>query len=123
MPCSRVWRYAAGRCFSSSLRCRPAIGGGAAGAGRIGLFGAGPDAPEQLNYTRVAPPPGEPDDEADPLAGLGFSRLIFGETRDDKAINIRLKPKHPGGKRRDLGDLAADYLEVRVRYTHPEPEE
>ena len=85
---------------------------------------AGPDAPEQLSYTRVAPPPGEPDDEADPLAGLGFSRLVFGETRDEKAINVRLKPKHPGGKRRDLGDLAADYLEVRVKYTHqaePDP--
>jgi len=83
---------------------------------------AGPDAPEQLSYTRVAPPPGEPDDEADPLAGLGFSRLVFGETRDEKAINVRLKPKHPGGKRRDLGDLAADYLEVRVKYTHPADE-
>ncbi len=45
--------------------------------------------------------------------------LVFGQTREDKAINVRLKPKHPGGKRQDLGDLAADYLEVRVKYTHP----
>ena len=62
------------------------------------------------------------DDEADPLAGLDFGRLVFGRTLEEKAINVRLKPKHPGGKRRDLGDIAADYLEVRVEYTHPAAE-
>ena len=73
-------------------------------------------------------PPGEltytwPNvDEADPLADLDLGRLVFGRTLEEKAINVRLKPKHPPGKRRDLGDLAADYLEVRVEYTHQDDE-
>jgi len=72
---------------------------------------AGPHAPAELTWPAA--------DEADPLAGLDIGRLVFGRTPRDKAINLRLKPKNPGGKHKNLGALAADYLEVRVKYTHP----
>jgi len=48
-----------------------------------------------------------------------INQLLFGETVDTTGINLRLKPKHPGGKRLDLGRLVTDYVEVRVRYRHP----
>ena len=62
------------------------------------------------------------DDEADPLAGLDLRRLVFGKLANDQAVNVRVKPKHRSGPRR-LGELVAEDLEVRVRYSHPEPEQ
>ena len=46
-------------------------------------------------------------------------RWVFGDRLDDKAINVRMKPRHDPGKHEGQGELEADYLEVRIKYTQP----
>ncbi len=70
---------------------------------------ARPDQPRELRWTSL--------DEEGPVHGVG--QLLFGATREDKALNLRLKSKHPSGARPELGEVAADYLEVRLRYVVP----
>ncbi len=52
-----------------------------------------------------------------PQGGVG--QLVFGDA-PEQTLNLRLNPRYPSGARRAPSEIAADYLEVRVNYVHPE---